>query len=321
MKYILSILSLVLAGCQATIPESLGNSQPPTESVPTISPTQYTTSIVKPTYIEQDNNKPGEYPQQYPYIIANKIQAKPITLFKPIPYVTSKSIQGWGTCYINPSENFNEHFLVIIKNNEIIETFSSPETITTCEKLKSQQQPIEEAKEKALYDETIKKFTSIVDDPSQFHLFGEPPKNPELIMKKQLNFFLEDPDSAEIKNISVRKTFLVSQDNVIYCYLVFANIRTKNIRTGLFRPTQKAVFYMKNDKILEHKIFSENNSGSGLKMKKELVSSELENDDIEPTKSKKRIKQTISVQKSPQKNIKVESNKKNKIAKTPKSKK
>lgn len=304
MKIYLSLLLFTLAGCQATNPQihqdnkviskantvtqnlnsqnNIDNGSVDKKSnkvVESYLNKKYTTLIDEPSYIEDDKNKPGEYPLQYQYIIANSIQAQPTILFKPIPYVTSKKNNAWGTCYINYAENNNIYFLSIIKNNEIIETFTSPDIAKICDDLKNQQTPIEEAKENALHDITVKKFASLVDDPDKFHLFGEAPLNPINIIKNQLNFFLEDPPSAEIKNVSVRKTFLISQDKVIYCYLVFVNLRTKDVLTGMYREEKKAIFYMKDDKILEHKIFS--NFNSGLKPKKQFNPPELIEDTVE----------------------------------------
>lgn len=293
MKKYLPILVLALAGCQATIPENSNTNNEIEDKILSttikVENTKYNTLIENPSYIEDNDSKPGEYPQQYQYIIANKIQAKPTTLFKPIPYVTSKKINGWGTCYINYSNSNSEYFLAIIKNNKILETFSSKEIAKNCEDLRLQQAPIEEAKESALQEETIKNFSSIVDNPDKFHLFGEPPKTPAKIIKNQLNFFLEDPQSAEINNISVRKTFLISQDVVIYCYLVFVDLKTKDLTTGKYREAKKAIFYMKDDKILNHKIFSK--FTSGLKPKKEFQPPEL----IEDTQDTTRVKKTFTV--------------------------
>lgn len=292
-KLYLLTIPLLLAGCQATLPENHEDSNSQDGVIPSV--TRYHTSIAKPTKIETDNSKTGEYPQQYKYIIANSIQAQPEPLFKPIPYTSSKSIQSWGTCYTQFQDGETKYFLALIKNNKIIENLTSPALKKTCEDLQEQQLRIETINEKRLKENTLSQFSNIVDDPSKFHLFGEPPNNPVEIMKTQLNFFLEDPQSSEWKNVSVRKTFLISNDNVIYCYLVFANLRTKDISTGLFGSSRNAVFYIKNNKILEHKIFSVENSGLKAKPSIDNDVSDFDNSTSLSSQSlKPRIKQSFS---------------------------
>lgn len=258
-KLYLLTIPILLAGCQATLPE-----KPEAEfsdNHTTMSSTRYHTAISKPSYIEQSPTKAGEYPQQFKYIIANSILAQPETLFNPIEYDSTKGIRSWGTCYIQKENGENKYYLALIKNNKIIENITQPAFEKTCNDLESQQKPLEQINHNKLKEQALPKFSTLVDDPSQFHLFGEPPKNPIDIMKTQLNFFLEDPGSSEWTNLSVRKTFLVSNDKVIYCYLVFANLRTKNITNNKYGASRNAIFYIKDNKILDHQIFSTEASG------------------------------------------------------------
>jgi hypothetical protein len=215
------------------------------------------TSILPTEYIEKSTNKPGPYPIQYLYTIANHEQEYIKTLFKPIEYFTPKKELGWGTCYLKNST----YYLSVLKNNKIIYTGTSPEIEENCQKNEKIQEKIDLDNFKKNIDQSVKEFSNVVDSSESEKIFGPPPKNPIDIIKKELPLFIENVTQASFNDISVRKTFLNINNEIIYCYLVFSNISLKDSLTNQIKPSKKAIFYFKNNSIIQHKVFTETSSG------------------------------------------------------------
>lgn len=269
---------LTLAGCQATIPE-----QPDTPGQPGYISSKYITTIIPLSsqsqnnqndkqvhnFLEIDKNKEGPYPLQYKYIISNHLQKPVEPLFKPIAYNTGKQEKGWGTC-VNVD---NTNHIFIIKNNKIIETFSGSNTDTVCNSLKITQEQKDNEQYRKNVDNAVASFKTIVDDPEKSSLFGTAPVNPEKFILQQLPLFLNN--EATLEDISVRKTFQLVGNESVYCYLIYANILTKDSQ-GKNLPEKKAIFFYKDGYLLNHKVFdSEKTSAKGEILKNKFDEQDL----------------------------------------------
>lgn len=309
-KILLTLSAIVLAGCQTTLPE---NSQDNEISYST------KTKILEVKQKETSKDKPGEYPLQYRYIISNYTNSPNFILFKPILYSTTNNEKGWGTC----AKVNNKSEIFIIKNNQVIEQFNSPNLKTVCDSLKITQEKHDDEHFSKNMEKAVEKFKIVVDDETQSHLFGPPPDNPEKMILSQLSLFIQNPDKAKLEDLSVRKTFFLLNDETIYSYLIFANLITFN-NQGIQQETKKSIFYYKNGVILNHKIFHEETAtkkGEILKNMFDEDTDTFETDSEIPqstvnTTPRTRTKVTISNSKNQSKSKPLTSKNKNNIKKT-----